>query len=449
MTSDSKAHDAYAAWRFPSFRLFLMGRFLFLMGTAAQGLAIGWEIYNRTDDPFQLGLVALVKGLPMILFTLPAGWIADTFDRRKVMIFSMCGATVTSLALAWFSWIEGSLWIMFSLLFMDSTFARIGGPSGSAIMPLLLPRHIFENGIKWQTNLFQFTSLCGPALGGLLLSWPTEASYLVRGIGRVFGPVGRRFTDLWLSWQGQTPYLLCAGTSGVFILFLLRMKIPDAPRAKPGNMVMQVMEGIHFVWRRKVVLGAVSLDLFAVLFGGAVYLLPVFARDIIDVHPEGMRPERMLGWLLAAPAAGALFTGVLLAHLPPIRKSGRAMLLGVFGFGVVTVCFGFSTNFWWSWVFLFFTGVFDNISVVVRHTLVNLITPNEMRGRVSAVNSIFIGSSNELGGFESGLVARLFTPVISVVSGGIATMVVVMVWAGLFPRLRAFGSLADVQESEA
>lgn len=420
MTLEPKAHDAYAAWRFPSFRLFLMGRFLFLMGTAAQGLAIGWEIYNRTDDPFQLGLVALVKGLPMILFTLPAGWIADTFDRRKVMIFSMCGATVTSLALAWFSWIEGSIWIMFSLLFLDSTFARIGGPSGSAIMPLLLPRPVFENGIKWQTNLFQFTSLCGPALGGFLLSW-----------------------------QGQFPYLLCASTSGIFIVFLLRMTIPEAPRAKPGNMLTQVMEGIHFVWRRKVVLGAVSLDLFAVLFGGAVYLLPVFARDIIDAHPEGMRPERMLGWLLAAPAAGALFTGVLMAHLPPIRKAGRAMLLGVFGFGVVTIFFGFSTNFWWSLGFLFLTGVFDNISVVVRHTLVNLITPNEMRGRVSAVNSIFIGSSNELGGFESGLVARWFTPVISVVSGGVATLVVVMVWAGLFPRLRAFGSLSDVRESEA
>lgn len=416
----SESHDAYAAWRFPAFRRFLMGRFLFLAGTAAQALAIGWEIYDRTEDALLLGLAALVKGLPMILFTLPAGWIADKFDRRRIMVISLTGATLTSLGLAWFSWTEGALWLIYFFVFLDATCARMGGPAGSALLPLLVKRAAFENAIKWQTNLFQFTSLFGPALGGFLLSW-------------------------WL----QAPYLLCAGTSVFFIAMLLRVEIPEMPKAPPGKMLPQVMEGVRFVWRRKVVLGAVSLDLFAVLFGGAVYLLPVFARNIIQQQPAWMDEKLVLAFLTAAPAVGALGMGVLIAHLPPIRKAGRTMLLGVFGFGVVTICFGFSTNFYWSWFFLFLTGVFDNLSVVVRHTLVNLITPNEMRGRVSAVNSIFIGSSNELGGFESGLVARLFTPVISVVSGGIATLIVVLMWAGLFPRLRKFGSLADVQENDA
>ena len=194
-------------------------------------------------------------------------------------------------------------------------------------------------------------------------------------------------------------------------------------------------------------LWSLFLLLFAVLFGGAVYLLPIFARDILP-PVLGMTPEQMLGWLNAAPAAGALGMGMLVAHLPPFRRAGRAMLLGLASFGLATLAFGLSTNFWLSWVLLFIAGASDNVSVVVRHTLVNLVAPDYMRGRVAAVNSIFIGSSNELGGFESGLVARLFTPVISVVSGGIMTLVVVATWAGCFPRLRQFGSLEDAARGE-
>jgi MFS family permease len=204
-----------------------------------------------------------------------------------------------------------------------------------------------------------------------------------------------------------------------------------------------VVEGLQFVWHKKILLGAISLDLFAVLLGGAVYLLPIFARDIIDLGPTGLSPEQAMGWLRAAPAAGAMVTALILTHSPPFKKAGRTMLLAVAGFGVATIVFGLSRNFWLSMAMLALTGALDNISVVIRHVLVQMSTPNEMRGRVSAVNAIFISSSNELGGFESGTVARLFGPVISVVSGGIGTLVVVLSWAGLFPRLRRVGRLDE------
>lgn len=410
------SNEPYAAWRIPDFRNLLLGRLIFLMGTQAQAMALGWEIYVRTDDPFSLGLVALVKGIPMILFTLPAGVMADRFNRRKIMMICLSGATLTSLALAWASYQQGALWILFLLLFVDSTFMRLTTPAGASVMPLLLPLHLLENGVKWSSIVFQSTSLIGPALGGFILAWNIQATYL-----------------------------FCAGTSLSFILLISNLKIPSPVRTRPETWCKEAMEGIHFVWNKKILLGTVSLDLFAVLFGGAVYLMPIFARDILP-PVLGLSPEQMLGWLNAAPAAGALSMGLLIAHLPPFKKAGRAMLLGVFGFGLVTIGFGLSTNFWLSWVFLCAAGAFDNVSVVVRHTLVNIITPDAMRGRVSAVNSIFIGSSNELGGFESGLIAKLYTPVISVISGGVATLVVVILWSGLFPRLKNFGSLAEAVE---
>ncbi|MDA3874261.1 MAG: MFS transporter [Kiritimatiellae bacterium] len=412
----SHGADPYAAWRFPQFRNLLMGRLMFLMGTQAQAMALGWEIYTRTNDPFSLGLVALIKGIPMILLTLPAGVMADRFNRTTIMKTCLAGATCTSLALAFTSYRQSPVGWMYLLLFVDSCFMRLTTPAGSSLMPLLLPRDLLENGVKWSTIVFQSTSLIGPALAGFILSWNLQATYI-----------------------------LCAGTSILFIGLLSTIHISHVKRTTSSHWVREAMEGISFVWSRKVLLGTVSLDLFAVLFGGAVYLMPVFARDIIPPVFD-LSPEQMLGWLNAAPAAGSLLMGVLVAHLPPFRKAGRSMLLGVFGFGVVTIGFGLSTSFWLSWVCLFAAGAFDNISVVVRHTLVNLITPDHMRGRVNAVNSIFIGSSNELGGFESGVVAKLYTPVVSVVSGGIATLVVVATWAGLFPKLREFGSLSDAVE---
>jgi MFS family permease len=411
----SEKHDPYSALRIALFRNYLVTSSLVSMGTAAQGLAIGWEVYDRTGEAISLGLVGLVQAIPMLLFTLPAGYLADVYDRRKLMMLSLAGATLTSLGLAAFSYYELSVHWMYALLFLDATMLRMGAPARTAIMPLLVPEEEFENAVKWRTSLQQITGIGGPAIGGFIIAYNIQAAYV-----------------------------LSAVSSLAFILFLLRMELPAATRSARGRMVEQVAEGLRFVWNKKILLGASSLDLFAVLLGGAVYLLPIFAREIVDLAPVGLEPEEALGWLRAAPAAGACVMALLMAHLPPMQRAGRTLLLCVAGFGAATIVFGLSQNFWLSMLMLAFTGAFDNVSMVVRHVVSQMSTPNHMRGRVSAVNSIFIGSSNEIGGFESGLVAQLYNPVVSVVSGGIGTLVVVLAWSGLFPSLRNLGSLAEL-----
>ena len=411
----SEEHDPYSALRIGLFRNYLIASSLVSMGTAAQGLAIGWEVYDRTGEALSLGLVGLVQAIPMLLFTLPAGYLADVYDRRKLMMLSLAGATLTSLGLAAFSYHELSVNWMYGLLFLDATMLRMGGPARSAIMPLLVPEEEFENAVKWRTSLQQITGIGGPALGGFIIAYNIQAAYV-----------------------------LSAVSSLAFIIFLFGMQLPAAARSARGQMIEQVAEGLRFVWNKKILLGASSLDLFAVLLGGAVYLLPIFAREIVDLAPVGLEPEEALGWLRAAPAAGACVMALLMAHLPPMQKAGRTLLLCVAGFGAATIVFGLSQNFWLSMAMLALTGAFDNVSMVVRHVVSQMSTPNHMRGRVSAVNSIFIGSSNEIGGFESGLVAQLYNPVVSVVSGGIGTLVVVLAWSGLFPSLRTLGSLAEL-----
>ena len=413
------AHDPYGALRVPIFRSFLIATSLVRLGTAAQGLAIGWEVYNRTDQALALGLVGLVQAIPMFLFTLPAGYLADVFDRRKLIMLSLAGATITSLALAAFSYYQASVIWLYFILFLDSTFVRLGWPARSSILPLLVPNRDFESAVKWRTSLMQITGIVGPAIGGFIIAFNI-----------------------------QTAYVLSALSSAVFVLFLTTMRLPPAPRIQPGNMIGQVGEGIRFVWRRKLLLGAISLDLFAVLLGGAVYLLPIFARDIINLDSVSLSPEQALGWLRAAPAIGACIMALFLAYLPPLNKSGRILLGSVAGFGLATIVFGLSESFWLSLFVLALTGAFDNVSVVIRHVITQMSTPNEMRGRVSAVNAVFIGSSNEVGGFESGLVAQLFTPVISVVSGGIGTLLVVIGWRRLFPDLINLGNLSSLSDRE-
>jgi len=416
----SQQHDPYAAFRVPSYRLFLIGSLLLQIGKAGQALAISWEIYQRTNQPLALGLTGLVQALPMFLFTLPAGVLADVLDRKKLIIGSLLGTGLMSLALATASASSAPVKLIYLILFLDASMERLGSPARTAILPLLVPRDTFENAVKWRTSLSQISGMLGPMMGGFLIARSLTATYVI-----------------------------AAGASMVFILFLLRIHIPLGPVSLPGRMFTQVSEGIQFLWRRKIVLGAVSLDMFAVLLGGATYLLPIFARDIFDLSALGISPEQALGWLRAAPAAGALFMALILAHLPPMRKAGKLLLWSVAGFGLATIGFGLSRNFWFSWAMLFLTGLFDNISVVVRHTLVQMATPNEMRGRVSAVNSIFIGSSNQLGGFESGMVAHLFGPIVSVVSGGVGTLLVVASWTFLFPGLRRFGTFLELDREDS
>ena len=412
----SDRHDPYSALRVTFFRQFLIVRLLVSIGTAAQGLAIGWEIYDRTNQALSLGMVGLVQAIPMLVLTLPAGYLADVFDRRKLMMLSLAGATLTSIGLAVASWSQAPIGWVYLLLLLDSASLRMGWPAATAILPLLVPDKLLENAIKWRTSAMHITSIAGPAIGGLLISINLQAAYL-----------------------------LSAFSSAIFVAFLWTVRLPPAARIGRGDMLGQVFEGVRFVWRRKLILGATSLDLFAVLLGGAVYLLPIFAKEIIELGQLHLEPEQVLGWLRAAPAVGALSMAILIAHLPPLRRSGSVLLWSVAGFGLATIAFGLSRNFWFSLLMLAFVGAFDNVSMVIRQVVVQLATPNEMRGRVSAVNSIFVGSSNELGGFESGVVAQLFNPAISVVSGGIGTLLVVAIWARSFPSLRRLKSLSSLR----
>ncbi len=411
-------HDPYIAFRSPGFGRFILGHLMIHIGAAAQSLAIGWEIYARTDSAWMLGLVGLTQAAPLMIFTLPAGYLADIWDRRRLMVLGLSGATLTSLALAFFSLYRGAIGWMYALLFLDAAFHRLAGPAAAALTPLLVPPQQLENAIKWRSSIFQISSVVGPALGGFLVA-------------------------LWL----PSAYLFSAATTMIFIALLSRLSVRAETVAAPGRMLARIGEGLRFVRSQPIVLGAISLDMVAVLLGGATYLLPIFARDILTDRPFGLSSEQALGWLRAAPALGAFAMALILAHRPPIRRAGRALLLAVAAFGVATIVFGLSQSFPLSFAMLFLTGFFDNISVVVRHTVVQLRTPNAMRGRVSAVNSIFIGSSNELGGFESGLVARLWNPVASVVSGGIGTILCVALWAWRFPELRQFGRI-DTKEPE-
>lgn len=413
MSEERTRHDPYAAFRVAAYRRYMIGSMLVQIGTGAQGVAIGWEMYNRTDQPLALGLVGLAQAVPMIAMSLPAGYLADRFDRKALLIASLCGASLLSLALAFLSASHGPTWVMYLLLFLDSAVLTLGRPARTALLPLLVPREIFENAVAWRTSLQQIAAVTGPALGGLIVALSLPAAYLV-----------------------------AAGSTLLFALALSRMIVPRGEPGAGGASLASLLAGVQFVFGNRLILSAISLDLFAVLFGGAVYLLPIYARDILEVGTTG------LGWLRAAPAAGAFCTAILLAHLPPMRHAGRNLLLAVAGFGVATILFGLSRSFWFSLLMLFLTGVFDNVSVVVRHTLLQLLTPDVMRGRVSAVNSVFIGSSNELGGFESGLVAEYFSPTVSVVSGGIGTLVVVGAMAARSRELREFGALKEARPQE-
>lgn len=413
MAAEQPRHDPYQAFRHVAFRRYAAGMTFVQVATAMQAVAIAWEIYIRTESALALGLVGLVQAIPMLLFTLPGGYLADVLDRKRLIQVNLAGSTATSLGLAWFSYAEAPVVAMYVLLFIDTSFNRFATAARTAILPLLVHKDAFESGVKWRTILFHVSAVVGPALGGAIIAWHLQAAYL-----------------------------LCACSTAVFIGLLAFVHPAAGERSPPGNPLGQLADGLRFVRNQPLLLGAISLDLFAVLLGGAVYLLPIYARDLIHIAPLGLQPETALGWLHASPAAGALLMGLLLAYLPPLRKAGRNMFLAVAGFGVATIVFGLSRNFWLSMSMLFLTGFFDTISVVVRHTLVQMRTPNEMRGRVSAVNSIFIGSSNELGGFESGMVAGIFNPVVSVVSGGVGTLLIVVLWAKKFPALRKLDSLS-------
>jgi MFS family permease len=418
-TDDSHlAHDAYAALRIPEFRRFWAGNFLAILGSQMQFVAIGWDIYERTGQTLQLGLVGLVQVIPVILLALPAGQVIDRLDRRHVIMAALAIMVACSLALAGIAWQQADYRWIYGCLFLNGVARAFLQPGKSALLPLIVPRSRFTNAVTWSTSGFQLATVIGPAAGGLVIAVTGAA--------------------LWV-------YLLDAALGLAFVIALsgLRPRAPAASHERIG--VQSLFAGAAFVWRTKLILGAVSLDMFAVLLGGATALLPVYAKVILHSGADG------LGWLRAAPGLGALLTSYILTHRGPIQRAGRTMLWSVIGFGCATVVFGLSRSFWLAWPMLFLTGACDMVSVVIRHSLIQLWTPDAMRGRVSAVNGMFIGISNELGEFESGTVAHWFErpgdpafgPTVSVVSGGLGTVLVVLMSIWLFPAMRRHGRLDE------
>jgi len=406
----AEKHDPYAAFRISDYRIYVIGWLVALMGTRIQTVAISWEMYQRTGQALSLGLVGLTLAIPTMLLALPAGYLADRFERRKLVMLSLAGMTLTSLGLGYLSYTDGSTTLMYGMLFLDATAIVLGRPARTAMLPQIVPREVFPNAVTWNTTMMQLASVIGPALGGVVIVYSVSASYIICALGSLF-----------------------------FIAILTRLHYRPSPRPSQPRNLDTLLQGVKFVWDERILFTLMSLDLFAVLLGGAVYLLPIFATDILKAGATGY------GWLQAAPAAGSGLMAIFLVYLPPMRRVGRVLLVAIAGFGLATIVFGFSTWFPLSWAMLFLTGALDNISMVVRQTLTQLLTPDEMRGRVSAVGSIFIGASNELGGLESGLVAQYFGPVFSVVSGGIGTLVVVATAALLSPRLLAVDKLHETK----
>src|SRR5215468_9579593 len=408
---DSEKRDAYAALRVRDFRLFLSGHLLSVLGVQMQTLAAGYQLYEKTNSKLALGMVGLVQIIPMLGFALPAGQAADRFDRRKTLMSATTLAMIAASGLAATSmWAGANVPLIYACLFLSGLARAFQGPARSSLMPQLVPYQIFSNAVSWNVSGFELSSMIGPALAGWLI-------YLLGGV---------------------TPVYVFAGLGSViyFVMLATLAKRSYAAESRVSQTDLKTLvAGFKYVWNTKLLFGAMSLDMFAVLFGGAVALLPVYAKDILHVGPAGF------GSLQAAPSLGAITMALLTTHLPPLKRAGRSLLWAVAGFGLATIVFGLSRNFWLSLAMLFLTGAFDNISVVVRQTLATVLTPDEMRGRVSAVNGMFISASNELGRFESGGVAALFGPIFSVVGGGVGTLIVVATVALSSPQLRRFGRL--------
>ncbi len=393
-----------AAFQYPSFVLFQTARFCIVLATEMQSVAVGWQVYEITKRPLDLGLVGLAQFLPGILLFLVSGHVADRYDRRKVVVVCYSGFTLCS-ALLLFTAIRGvrDVSYIFAVLALLGIVRSFNGPVSRALLPQLVPEEHFPNAVAWASTFFQGAAILGPALGGIIYA-------AFRGPGAV--------------------YALAGGMAIAAIFCVLRIKTQAKARAREPINSQTVLAGLRYIWREKLILGSISLDLFAVFLGGAVALLPVYAREILLTGPWG------LGLLRTAPGVGAAAMAVFLAHRPFRRKVGVIMLWCVAGFGLFTILFGISHSLALSLIALVFVGATDMVSVIVRGVLIQVATPDEMRGRVNAVDMVFIGASNEFGEFESGLTAQWFGTVPAVILGGIGTIVVTAIWAWRFPELR-------------
>jgi MFS family permease len=403
-------HARYAVLRNRDFMRYTVARNIAMIGSQMTGVAVGWDLYGRTRDPMALAYVGLVQFVPVLLLALPAGHAADRFGRKEIVQSTQLLVVLSSLAMGVVALLRAPVSLVYLCLFLAAVARGFSGPARSAMLPQFVPQSQYEDAIKWSTSVFQLTSTGGPALGGLVIGA-----------------------------AGHTTLVYFLDAACGVLAFLLTMWAIPRYAVQRTNTAPHTLEsltaGLRFVWRTRIILATITLDLFAVLFGGAVALLPIYATDVLGVGAKG------LGMMESAPSAGALCMAFTLTHMPPLRKPGTAMLWAVAGFGAATIVFGVSRWFPLSLVMLFLTGAFDNISVVVRSTLVQVLTPDEMLGRVSAVNNVFITSSNQLGGFESGALARLLGPIRSVVLGGIGTLLVVAAIATQWPEVREFGAV--------
>ena len=386
------------------------------MATEMQSVAVGWQVFEITRRPLDLGFVGLAQFWPTIVLFLVAGHTADRFNRRNIVTVCYAGLGLASTILFLLT-ITGSRSVhaIYAALTLVGIVRSFNGAAGQSMVPQLVPEEHFPNAVAWAQTVFEAAVIVGPALGGFIYA-------------AFHGPAA--------------VYVSSMVAAAISVFAVSRMKLNPAKRQREPVSLQTVLAGLRFIWRKKLLLGTISLDLFAVLLGGAVALLPVYARDILHTGPWG------LGLLRSAPAVGAGIMALLLAHRPLQRHAGTTMLWSVAGFGVFTIVFGLSRSLVWSLASLLLLGASDMVSVIIRGTLVQLSTPDAMRGRVSAVNSLFIGTSNEFGQFESGVTAQWFGTVPAVVIGGAGTLVVIALWAWLFPELRGADRLVNQLEIE-
>ncbi|HEX8795758.1 MAG TPA: MFS transporter [Polyangiaceae bacterium] len=413
MTTDARAGRVpwWAAFTHRQFKLFQGARLLAVLGTQMQSVAVGWQVYTLTHRPMDLAWVGLAQFVPAAALSIVTGHVADRVERRRIMMTCYAAMAGLMVALAAFAHSGAGVAPIYAMLVGLGVARAFLGPASQSLVPLLVPTEHFANAVTWGSSMWQGAMVIAPTFGGIAYA--------------AFGGAER-------------VYLLGAGAMiGAFVCLALMRRVAVPARKEPAS-AQTLLAGVRYVRDNQVILGAIALDLFAVLLGGATALLPVYARDILHSGPWA------LGALRSAPAVGAAVTGVALALRPIERRAGAKMLACVAVFGAATIVFGLSRNFALSLAALVVVGASDMVSVVVRSALVQLATPDAMRGRVSAVNMVFIGASNELGEFESGLTAQLFGTVESVVLGGVGTLLVVALWVWRFPRLRSVDRLHDV-----
>lgn len=415
--------DPYAALRYKEFNIFLLMRFLLVFGWSMQFIVIEWQVYELTEDALSMGIIGLMEFIPAFCMALFAGHIVDQREKRNLLALCIGAFSLISLGLFLLTWPEivGNwstntiLYCIYALVFFGGILRSFFGPILFSLIALLVPKKVYPNAATWSSSAWQIASVVGLASSGFAISW--------------FG----------VHWS------LCIVFSMVSLAFVTVFFISKKPilNTKINEPILQSLkEGLSFVFKTKAILGALTLDMISVLFGGAVMLLPIFAKEILDVGSEGF------GVLRAAPSVGAILTMIATAYLPISKNAGMKLLTAVFGFGICIIVFGLSTSFWISVVALFFSGVTDGVSMVIRQTILQLKTPDHMRGRVASVNSMFVGSSNELGGFESGVTAKLMGTVTAVVFGGTMTLITVITTALVSPTFRKLDLRKDFEDRE-